>query len=40
MPEEAPPRNIVVKIANDIKYIMETPVVWFRGIIYLIFHIF
>lgn len=40
MPEEAPPRNIVVKIANDIKYIMEAPVVWLRGIMELIFHLF
>lgn len=32
MPEEAPARNIVVKIANNVTSILEAPVVWFRGI--------
>lgn len=40
MPEEVPPRNIVVKLANDIKYILESPVVWFRGIFDLFFTYF
>lgn len=33
MPEEVPPRNVIIKLANAVSNIFEGPVVWFRGIV-------